>query len=319
MNVVYSLRSIGCALLLITFSFGVSAFNCTLNGGPVFSEGNRDLYITPNAEVGDDVNIVFDSRRQLMCQFESKWAPGKDMLYLEPSTILGPQLSSIYNVRVISTGENFSTKETYHSLPLNSRTFFQSYDASSFGNRWPMTLKIVLSPVGDAAQAIPIKAGDKLATFAIHKRYESYFDSANPKDFFFHIFSDRDFAIPLGGCDVNSRNFNVTMKDYPLNQSPQDVNLSVKCGRKRSISFTINGKMQTDYIFSNVAPSNPATGVGIMLSIRGRAIPSNTKISLGSVSDQYKSLDIQASYAPTGERVSVGNVQAVIGVNFTYD
>lgn len=317
-SVVYSLRSIGCALLLSTFSFGVSAFHCTLNGGPLFSEGTRDVYITPNAEVGNNVNIVFDSRRQLMCSFESL-SPGKDMIYLEPSTVLGPKLSSIYNARILSTGHNFQPNEVYYSLPLKSRIYFQSYDIKSYLKPWPMTLKVVLTPIGNAAEAIQIKAGDKLATFAIQKRYEGPNDPANPRDFFLHIFSDSDFGIPLGGCDVSSRNVNVTLGDYPSDTSYKDVNLSVKCGRKLSISYAISGKMQTETIFSNVAPSSPATGIGIELVRDNQPVPANKNILLGFVTDQYTSLGLKARYALNKEKLSAGNVQAVIGVNFTYN
>ena len=65
-------------------------------------------------------------------------------------------------------------------------------------------------------------------------------------------------------------------------------------------------------------PDSPAQGIGVQLLKNRKALATNQMVSLGRVGTSPVDLGLSATYATTGERLTAGPVQSVIGVTFVY-
>lgn len=303
-----------CALCFISFS--AKAFVCSQNGGPWFDAGTRDLFINVSPVVGPNENIIFDSGTQIMCRNVA--GSGIDWLYAMPGTKLEGALSSVYNARAVGVGGNYAPTMFYVNLPVTKQTEIQGWRGETNQGSGHLVLKIVLSPLGDAS-GIPIKKGTKIATYNVRKEFHRPFEPLSPMNFTWNIYANNDIVVPTGGCDVNTRNINVKMEDYSTSQSDKDINLSIKCGRVRSVSLSLTGMTDSPEVFSNVSKNSPSSGLGISIVRNGTPLSVNTPIYIGNVGNAFQSLGLKARYALNGKVLTAGNVQSVIGVNFSYN
>ncbi|MCA8715851.1 hypothetical protein LGN81_20835, partial [Escherichia coli] len=72
--------------------------------------------------------------------------------------------------------------------------------------------------------------------------------------------------------------------------------------------------------FPNTAPdATKASGVGVTLMRNGKILATGENVSLGTVNKSKVPLGLSATYGQTGNKVSAGTVQSVIGVTFIYE
>ncbi len=62
-----------------------------------------------------------------------------------------------------------------------------------------------------------------------------------------------------------------------------------------------------------------ASGVGVSLMRNGKILATGENVSLGTVNKSKVPLGLSATYGQTGNKVSAGTVQSVIGVTFIYE
>ncbi|EFH8032103.1 fimbrial protein, partial [Shigella flexneri] len=73
-------------------------------------------------------------------------------------------------------------------------------------------------------------------------------------------------------------------------------------------------------VFANTAPdATKASGVGVTLMRNGKILATGENVSLGTVNKSKVPLGLSATYGQTGNKVSAGTVQSVIGVTFIYE
>lgn len=301
-------------------AFDASAFVCSINGGPWVVNNQTsyiDVYVDIKPELMQDRNIVFDTGTNIICRNEG--APGYD-LAAAWYTNTGLTHSKLTKYRA-SIYSNITGR--YHDLPITQLYVelqkFYAPNNPSPGAPTALTIKMSLSPIGDLSGEA-IRSGEKLATVNVLKVYVPHIGGwQNTKHFLFNIIANNDVIIPVGGCDVNSRSLNLTMGNYPMDVTEKNIDLSVKCGRNRSVSFSLSGRTDTPTIFSNVTAVSPASGIGIEIVRNGNPIRVNSNISMGTVGTTYTPLGLSARYALNGKELKVGNLQSVIGVNFTYN
>lgn len=303
-------------------AFDASAFLCSINGGPwVVHNDNSfiDVYVDIKPELMQDRNIIFDTGANILCRNEG--APGYDVAaaWFTNTGLTHSKLTK-YRASIYS-----SVTGGYHNLPISQAQGFvelQKFYAPNNprpGAPTVLTIKMSLSPIGDTSGEA-IRSGEKLATVNVLKVYVPPFGGwQNTKHYLFNIIANNNVVIPVGGCDVNSRSLNLTMGNYPIDVTEKNINLSVKCGRNRSVSFSLSGRTDTPTIFSNVSAVSPASGIGIEIVRNGNPIRVNSNISMGTVGTTFTPLGLSARYALNGKPLKVGNLQSVIGVNFTYN
>ena len=74
------------------------------------------------------------------------------------------------------------------------------------------------------------------------------------------------------------------------------------------------------YKIANTAPdATKASGVGVSLMRNGKILATGENVSLGTVNKSKVPLGLSATYGQTGNKVSAGTVQSVIGVTFIYE
>ncbi|MDU9709649.1 fimbrial protein, partial [Escherichia coli] len=72
--------------------------------------------------------------------------------------------------------------------------------------------------------------------------------------------------------------------------------------------------------FPNTAPdATKASGVGVTLMRNGKILATGENVSLGTVNKSKVPLGLSATYGQTGNKVSAGTAQSVIGVTFIYE
>ena len=73
-------------------------------------------------------------------------------------------------------------------------------------------------------------------------------------------------------------------------------------------------------VIANTAPdATKASGVGVTLMRNGKILATGENVSLGTVNKSKVPLGLSATYGQTGNKVSAGTVQSVIGVTFIYE
>ncbi|MGP4447928.1 fimbrial protein, partial [Escherichia coli] len=92
--------------------------------------------------------------------------------------------------------------------------------------------------------------------------------------------------------------------------------------REQKLSFYLSGATtdSSRQVFANTAPdATKASGVGVTLMRNGKILATGENVSLGTVNKSKVPLGLSATYGQTGNKVSAGTVQSVIGVTFIYE
>ena len=138
-------------------------------------------------------------------------------------------------------------------------------------------------------------------------------------NFTWNIISNNSVVMPTGGCTVDSRNVTVNLPDFP---GSAEIPLGVYCSSEQKLSFYLSGATTDSarQVFANTAPdATKASGVGVSLMRNGKILATGENISLGTVNKSKVPLGLSATYGQTGNKVSAGTVQSVIGVTFIYE
>ncbi|WP_289708623.1 fimbrial protein [Escherichia coli] len=184
------------------------------------------------------------------------------------------------------------------------------------GTAEKLPLKLYITPVG-AAGGVVIKAGEVIAR--IHMYKIATLGSGNPRNFTWNIISNNNVVMPTGGCTVDSRNVTVDLPDFP---GSAEIPLGVYCSSEQKLSFYLSGATtdSSRQVFANTAPdATKASGVGVTLMRNGKILATGENVSLGTVNKSKVPLGLSATYGQTGNKVSAGTVQSVIGVTFIYE
>lgn len=139
------------------------------------------------------------------------------------------------------------------------------------------------------------------------------------ENFTWNIISNNSVVMPTGGCTVDSRNVTVDLPDFP---GSAEIPLGVYCSSEQKLSFYLSGATTDSarQVFANTAPdATKASGVGVSLMRNGKILATGENVSLGTVNKSKVPLGLSATYGQTGNKVSAGTVQSVIGVTFIYE
>lgn len=120
--------------------------------------------------------------------------------------------------------------------------------------------------------------------------------------------------ITLPPIDVARFNSHDAMENYP-------VAVKLQCLNTRQASINIEGLMDANKnsIFRNVAPDNPANGVGIEMLYNGNVMLPNYPVDMTIPSQQFNvALPLAVRYAKTNQPVGKGNVKAQITLRINY-
>ncbi|ENL5427879.1 fimbrial protein, partial [Shigella flexneri] len=101
-----------------------------------------------------------------------------------------------------------------------------------------------------------------------------------------------------------------------------EIPLGVYCSSEQKLSFYLSGATtdSSRQVFANTAPdATKASGVGVTLMRNGKILATGENVSLGTVNKSKVPLGLSATYGQTGNKVSAGTVQSVIGVTFIYE
>ncbi len=287
------------------------AFTCRDTTGNTLSytqspvTANAYVNLVPSVQSGQ--NLVVDLSQSISCQNDD---PGRrnDMVSMLRGSAYGGILS------------NFRGSLRYYrasyTFPLNSPTHQQNFNSGSF---IPWNTQLYLTPVS-AAGGVVINRGTHFATLVMYQVGSNIIGGGDvhTATFTWNLYANNNVIIPIGGCDVSSRNVVVTLPEYP---GTAQVPLSIYCASSQNISYYLSGTTDTSTsIFANtLSGTNTAKGVGIQLVRNGNAISANQDVSLGRVGTSAVSLGLSARYARTTGQVTAGKVQSVISVTFIYD
>lgn len=189
-------------------------------------------------------------------------------------------------------------------------------DGITFGQPLGDTMVLVKAPGADNVKVV-IKAGEVIAR--IHMYKIATLGSGNPRNFTWNIISNNNVVMPTGGCTVDSRNVTVDLPDFP---GSAEIPLGVYCSSEQKLSFYLSGATtdSSRQVFANTAPdATKASGVGVTLMRNGKILATGENVSLGTVNKSKVPLGLSATYGQTGNKVSAGTVQSVIGVTFIYE
>ncbi len=309
-------KNILVAFLLTAASYQASAFTCKDINGNIFNNSswgasyNSDIYIDLKPQIGANENLLIRLGDFIQCRNDSpkQW---NDYLDYSSGSSFGGGLNSF-------TGVITSFNGSRYSFPTTQRVRSDEYRGTK--GFYKLTGVLYLTPISGASGVV-INGGQVIATVKMIKwaQHRKTTVVSNDVLFAWRFIANNSVTVPVGGCDVNTRSVNVSLGSYPIDTSEKDININVRCGKNRDLKFFLSGKTDSQSIFSNTSSSSPASGIGIELVRNGRPVMVNTPVSLGSVGTSYKSLDLKARYALNGKTLTTGNVQSVIGVNFTYN
>ncbi|MEP8861254.1 fimbrial protein (plasmid) [Enterobacter asburiae] len=280
------------------------AFRCKTANNPDITGGSVvRVNVSLKPEIAANENLVIDLSNQISCYNENPHAIVDKINVSKGSAYSG----------VLS---NFSGTIHYdgqvYTFPLNSETHIRDFK-HAWHEPWPVSLH--LSPL-QSASGVVISRGEKFATLILRQRNNVNSDDSN---FTWELFSNNDVVMPVGGCDLSTRNISVSMGDYPIDKKERDINFSIKCGKNRAVSMFLAGKSDTSTIFSNVSSVAPSSGLGIEILKGGVPLSVNTPVAIGTVGTNPTSINLKARYALNGDLVKGGNLKSIIGINFTYN
>lgn len=290
-------------LMMIGWSSNAWSFACQTAAGVTIpiGGGSANVYVNLAPEVNVGQNLVVDLSTQIFCR--NDWPNTMiDYVTLKEGSAYGGVLTNFTGtVRYNGSSYPFPTRIETARLENRSKTF----------QPWPTLL--YLTPISTAG-GVGITRGSLVARLILRQTNNIDDDDFN---FIWNIFANNDVVIPTGGCDVSSRNVNVTLPEYP---GTAGIPLSIYCAQSQQISYYLSGTTvdSANSIFSNVAATPKASGIGVQLKYNGNILPANRSVSLGSVGRTPVSLGLTANYARTSGQVTAGKVQSVIGVTFIY-
>ncbi|EMD1719445.1 fimbrial protein [Providencia stuartii] len=289
----------------------VYAFTCYDSTGNVLDSlsgtATANVYVNLQPSVQAGQNLVVDLSRSIFCRNDSPLTR-RDLVSMRRGSAYGGVLS------------NFNGSLRYYTssypFPLVSPTHQQNFPS---GNYTPWNNQLYLTPIS-AAGGVVINKGTRFATLVMYQVGSALVGGGNVETatFTWNLYANNNVVVPIGGCDVSSRNVIVNLPEYP---ATAPVPLSIYCARNQNISYYLTGSTDTSSsIFANTfSGTNAAKGVGIQLVRNGNAIPTNQNVQLGAVGTSAVSLGLSARYARTTGQVTAGKVQSVIGVTFIYD
>ncbi|EPM2341862.1 fimbrial protein, partial [Shigella sonnei] len=250
-------------------------------------------------------NLVVDLSQHISCWNDYGGWYDTDHINLVQGSAFAGSLQSY-------KGSLYWNNVTY-PFPLTTNT-----NVLDIGDKTPMPLplKLYITPVG-AADGVVIKAGEVIAR--IHMYKIATLGSGNPRNFTWNIISNNSVVMPTGGCTVDSRNVTVDLPDFP---GSAEIPLGVYCSSEQKLSFYLSGATtdSSRQVFANTAPdATKASGVGVTLMRNGKILATGENVSLGTVNKSKVPLGLSATYGQTGNKVSAGTVQSVIGVTFIYE
>lgn len=250
-------------------------------------------------------NLVVDLSQHISCWNDYGGWYDTDHINLVQGSAFAGSLQSY-------KGSLYWNNVTY-PFPLTTNT-----NVLDIGDKTPMPLplKLYITPVG-AAGGVVIKAGEAIAR--IHMYKIATLGSGNPRNFTWNIISNNNVVMPTGGCTVDSRNVTVDLPDFP---GSAEIPLGVYCSSEQKLSFYLSGATtdSSRQVFANTAPdATKASGVGVTLMRNGKILATGENVSLGTVNKSKVPLGLSATYGQTGNKVSAGTVQSVIGVTFIYE
>ncbi|MGO2304681.1 fimbrial protein [Providencia sp.] len=293
-------------------TFSVHAFTCYDSTGNTLNSasgtGVANVYVNLQPSVQSGQNLVVDLSQSVFCRNDNPTIR-RDLVSMIRGSAYGGALSKF-------TGSLRYYGSSY-SFPLASPTHQQNFASGSYV---PWNTQLYLTPVS-AAGGVVINRGTLFASLVMYQVGSNIVGGGDvhTATFTWNLYANNDVVVPIGGCDVSSRNVVVTLPEYPGNA--QSVPLSIYCASNQNISYYLTGTTDTsNSIFANtLSGTNTAKGVGIQLVRNGNAILANQNVQLGRVGTSAVNLGLSARYARTKGQVTAGKVQSVIGVTFMYD
>lgn len=290
-------------LLLAGWSASAWSFACKTASGVTIpiGGGSANVYVDLAPAVNVGQNLVVDLSTQIFCHndYPERFT---DYVTLQRGSAYGGVLSS-FSGTVKYDGRSYP-------FPTTSETARITYN-SKIDKPWPTVL--YLTPISTAG-GVAITAGTLIATLILRQT-----NNVNSDDFQFvwNIYANNNVVVPTGGCDVSARDVTVTLPDYPGSMA---IPLTVYCVQSQKLAYYLSGTTadSANSVFANTATASPAKGIGVQLTRNGSIVPTNSNISLGTVSTSAVSLGLTANYARTSGQVTAGNVQSIIGVTFVY-
>ena len=292
-------------IYLLLMAGKVFAFSCNVDGGSSIGAGTTSVYVNLDPVIQPGQNLVVDLSQHISCWNDYGGWYDTDHINLVQGSAFAGSLQSY-------KGSLYWNNVTY-PFPLTTNT-----NVLDIGDKTPMPLplKLYITPVG-AAGGVVIKAGEVIAR--IHMYKIATLGSGNPRNFTWNIISNNSVVMPTGGCTVDSRNVTVNLPDFP---GSAEIPLSVYCSSEQKLSFYLSGATTDSarQVFANTAPdATKASGVGVSLMRNGKILATGENVSLGTVNKSKVPLGLSATYRQTGNKVSAGTVQSVIGVTFIYE
>lgn len=290
------------AVIFIGYSSNVYAFACiTASGATIpIGGGTADVYVALTPSIGVNQNLVVDLSTQIKCRNDR---PGYRIDYVSL------QRGSAYGGLLTGFSGSLVYDGSTYPFPTSSQTQTVVYEYNLY-TPWPA--KLYLRALGTAGGVV-ITSGSLIAILHMHQT-----NNLNEEnEYIWNIYANNNVVIPTGGCDVSARDVAVTLPDYPGTVA---VPLTVYCGKSQIISYYLTGSTvdTASTIFTNIASSPVAQGIGIQLKNNLGPIATNRNVSLGTVGTSPVSLGLTANYARTTGQVVAGNVKAVVGVTFLY-
>ncbi|SRR5471030_364964 len=296
------LKYLGLIVIVMGYSSLAHAFTCQVPAtGQILGAGTANVYVNLTPSIGVGQNLIVDLSNSILCKNDSTNGVIVDSVTLTGGSAYGGALSAF------SGTLNWNGSSFPFPLTGNSSTY-QITNTSYQG----LALQLYLRATG-AAGGVVISSNDLIATLNMYK----IATDGNPNNFVWNIYASNNVVIPTGGCDVSSRNVNVTLPDYPGTTA---IPLTVHCAQNQSLSYYLTGQtLSTDpSIFLNTAASSGAQGIGVQLSNGSGIITANNHVSLGTVGPSPVSLGLNATYARTTGQLVAGNVTSLVGVTFLY-
>ena len=296
------LKYLGAAALMIGYSSNAHAFACQTAAGATIpiGGGSANVFIDLIPQIGVDQNLVVDLARQISCRNDY---PNNriDRVSLQRGSAYGGVLASF-------TG-SFVYSGISYPFPTTAETTAVDYRTSTM-TPWPAVL--YLTPISTAG-GVAITNGSLIAVLNMHQTN----NVGESHMYIWNIYANNSVVIPTGGCDVSSRDVNVSLPEYPGTVS---IPLTVRCAQNQNLSYYLTGQTTdaANTIFANTASTPVAQGVGIQIANRNGVIATNQNIALGDVGSSSVSLGLTANYARTTGQVVAGNVKSVVGVTFLY-
>lgn len=297
-------------VLLAGYSASSSAFTCydstgnTLNSASGTATANVYVNLQPAVAVGQ--NLVVDLLGSIKCKNDNPTIRN-DLVSMLRGSAYGGILS------------NFSGSLKYYGssypFPLNSATASQNFTSGAYVG-W--NTQLYLTPIS-AAGGVVINSGTLFGSLVMHQVGSNINGGGNvhTATFTWNLYANNNVIVPTGGCDISSRDVNVTLPEYPGTVS---IPLTVRCAQNQNLAYFLTGPTTdaANTIFTNTASAPVAQGVGIQIANRNGVIATNKNVALGIIGTSSVSLGLTANYARTTGQVVAGNVKSVVGVTFLY-